>query len=249
MKNDTIIFLACFAVILFFALLFLNSACEDFVFYLTHKNPVATGYTKTEINPAKDPVQINLPDFQKMQKIQIKDKTFFINPIAKYSISAMVLSTNMDLGVWGLSREDFDYIAMIDVVLGWGEAANKTLFEKNVKKLGQKKHPDGSRMYFWRLKQGSAWSVDYMRSHTSHNHMIAATPNIMSALYCLKKYEIVKMDGYLVDIYKDGNVVAMTSVSRSDTDGTSRPRDARKAGGSCEVFYVTQIQIGNNIYK
>ena len=49
---------------------------------------------------------------------------------------------------------------------------------------------------------------------------------------------------HLVDIYTDkSELVARTSMSRTDTDPTSR------GSGACEDMYVKQVQIGNKIYK
>lgn len=77
-----------------------------------------------------------------------------------------------------------------------------------------------------------------------HTHIIPATVNVMSAMLKIKKYDTVKLDGYLVDIYTDkGDVIAYTSLSRFDTNATSR------GSGACEDMYVTQVQIGDKIYK
>ena len=66
----------------------------------------------------------------------------------------------------------------------------------------------------------------------------------MSSLLTIKKNDIVKLDGYLVDIYTDaGEIVAKTSLSRFDNNATSR------GYGACEDMYVTQVQIGNRIYR
>ena len=68
--------------------------------------------------------------------------------------------------------------------------------------------------------------------------------NVMRALSSVKTGDTVKLDGYLVDIYTDKTkLVAKTSLSRTDTDPTSR------GSGACEVMYVKQVQIGNKIYR
>ena len=249
MDKDKFIYIGTFSVLLFFILVFLNSWSEDIVFYLMNSNPKVTETAKVIPNPYIDPIQKDLPEFQKMFKLYTHSKTYFIEPKAEYSIAGRILSKNMKLGMWGISRTDFDYIALIDVVLGWNDISDIKLFEKNISYLKQRKSPDGGRYYYYYIPGNSIWSVDYVRNHTSHNHIIPATNNVMSVLYSIKKYDVVKMEGYLVDIYKDGNVVSMTSLSRSDTDGSSRARQNNQWGGSCEVFYVKSIQIGKNIYK
>lgn len=247
MKNDTILGLGLLFLIMFIFCVFLNSWGEDICFYLQHRNAVASAETGQKINLYKEPVQIDLPEYQKMFKIFTHQKVFFIEPKAKYEISGRILSTNMKLGTWGLSRKDFDHIALIDVVLGWGDVSEIKLYEENVKHLKQVKSPDGGRSYWFYLPGDSLWSPEYVMAHTSHNHIVPASTNVMSVLYKIKKYDVVKMQGYLVDIYKDGNLIVMTSLSRGDTDGTSRGYG--RGGGSCEVFYVTSIEKDGKLYK
>ena len=71
-----------------------------------------------------------------------------------------------------------------------------------------------------------------------------ANANVMGALLKVKKNDIVKIDGYLVDIYNGkGKTLGKSSLSRTDTDATSR------GYGACEEMYAKQVQIGNKIYK
>ena len=249
MNKDSIIAFATFTGCLIIFTVLLNSWSEDIIFYLTNRKSTVTETTKVKINPLTYPKQVDLPPFQKMYKIFTHQKTFFVEPVAEYDISGRVLSKNMKLGMWGFSRKDFDYIALIDIVLGWDEISDIELYEKNISRLKQERRPDGGRYYWFYVPADSRWSVPYVRAHTSHNHIIPANSNIMSVLYSIKKYDIVRMKGYLVDVYKDGDVVMMTSTSRTDTDGFSRGRNAGKSGGSCVVFYVTSIQVGDKIYK
>ena len=66
----------------------------------------------------------------------------------------------------------------------------------------------------------------------------------MGGLLHIKKNDIVKIDGYLVDIYTEkSETVALTSLSRFDTNASSR------GYGACEDMYVKQVQIGNKIYR
>ena len=88
------------------------------------------------------------------------------------------------------------------------------------------------------------WELGFVSSHISHTHLIPANPNVMGGLLAIKKNNIVKIDGYLVDIYTDkSELIAKTSMSRTDTDATSR------GSGACENMYVRQVQIGNKIYR
>ena len=115
---------------------------------------------------------------------------------------------------------------------------------KSTKTLGQARALDFHR------KGDAPWSDGYIQSHTAHTHIIPANSNIMGGLLKTKKDNIIKLDGYLVDIYTNkSEIVGRTSLSRSDTNATSRGQNGRNAGGACEVMYVTEVQIGNKIYR
>lgn len=136
---------------------------------------------------------------------------------------------------------------LMDIGIVWGDLAidKKALYKhlkfKSTKTLGQ------ARQLQVRCKKncaGMPWSIDYVDTHLSHTHLIPANPNIMGGLLRIKKNDIVKLDGYLVDIYTDkSETVALTSMSRYDRNTTSR------GYGACEDMYVKQVQIGNKIYK
>ena len=143
-------------------------------------------------------------------------------------------------------RNQFDDICLMDLGIVWGDLANdrKELYKhwkfKSHKTLGQ------ARQLEWRSKppHNTPWTLGYVSSHISHTHLIPANYNVMGGLLRIKKNDIVKLDGYLVDIYTDkSELVARTSMSRTDTDPTSR------GSGACEDMYVKQVQIGNKIYK
>ena len=135
----------------------------------------------------------------------------------------------------------------MDIGIVWGDLAkdkhklHKYWKFKSHKTLGQ------SRRLEWQSKvpyNEMYWELNYVNSHISHTHLIPANPNVMGALLTIKKNDIVKLDGYLVDIYTDkSETVAKTSMSRTDTDPTSR------GYGACEDMYVKLVQIGNKIYK
>ena len=132
------------------------------------------------------------------------------------------------------------------IYVAWGELSkNKTELYKNWTFKSQKTLGEARRLsWYCPDVRKSPWNVDYVSYHVSHTHMIPATKNVMKALSAIKKNDIVKLDGYLVDIYTDKTeTVAKTSLSRTDTDPTSR------GYGACEDMYVKQVQIGDKIYR
>ena len=229
-----LIFLICVSVVL-------NEWSEEIVFSVVNSNPKHSEISNKKINTMSDPIQVDLPEFTKMFKIYTHQKTYFIEPKAKYSISGRVLSKNRKLGPW-VTRDDHDLAIPIDIVLGWSDVSNVKLFEKNVECLNQYATRNG-RSAFAILSKGSTWSYDYLWSHASHNHIIPGSNNVMAILLKIKKYDVVKMTGYLVDVHKDGKTISRTSLSRYDDNETSR------GGGACEVFYVQSVQVGDKVYK
>ena len=226
---------------------------NELCFNLRYINASVTSYTQQQINIYQEPLQIE-PSLTKPFVIYAKNKEeYTIIPVADYTISAMVVVKNTNLWLRGIMNSDFDNIALIDFGLLCGDIATPETLK--YVRFQSKKTLDSARQLRPMPTLGNSWrdvndyfqsknlSLDYFSSHMSHVHVIPATDNIMSALMHLKKRENVKLDGHLVDIYyKDGSF-SRTSLSRSDTDQTSR------GNGACEVMYVKRVQIGNQIYE
>lgn len=227
-------------------LIILNSIIGDLKFRLQYSFPKVTEITQKTISTYNDPIQTSVKE-TKYIKTQGEKNKFALKAEAEYSISAIVLTTNSNFWFRDIMRSKFDDICLLDLGLAWGELADDPdkLYKhwkfKSIKTLGQ------SRRLEWRAKppyDDIGWNLDYVSSHVAHTHIIPANANVMGALLKIKKNDIVKLDGYLVDIYTDkSELIAKTSLSRTDRDATSR------GSGACEDMYVTQVQIGNKIYR
>ncbi|OPX30042.1 MAG: hypothetical protein B1H06_00470 [Candidatus Cloacimonas sp. 4484_143] len=80
-----------------------------------------------------------------------------------------------------------------------------------------------------------------MAGHTSNNHIIPATKNVLKAIKSIKIYDKITLDGYLVDmtgIFKSNKINWYTSKTRNDTGASAS-----------EIFYVKSVKIGENVYK
>ena len=160
-------------------------------------------------------------------------------PMAYYSTSGRTVATNH---VFSFSRWIFDDIVPFDIGLVWGDLASVDVLNKYFKFKSEKVFMSGARQLSYEVKNGAPLSGDYISSHRSHIHIIPANKNIFSALLTLKTNDLVKLDGYLVDIFvKDSHIKG--SLSDSDGNGSSR------SGGACKVMYLTKLQIGRLIYK
>lgn len=236
----------CKACLIFFIIIIFNSLLGDALFRIKYSFPHINSVSQEIINTNNDPVQINLEN-QKYIKAYGEKNIYALQPMAKYSISGLVVTKNTNFWFRDIMRNSFDDICLMDIGIVWGDLAkdkhklHKYWKFKSHKTLGQ------SRRLEWQSKvpyNEMYWELNYVNSHISHTHLIPANPNVMGALLTIKKNDIVKLDGYLVDIYTDkSETVAKTSMSRTDTDPTSR------GYGACEDMYVKLVQIGNKIYK
>ncbi len=227
-------------------LLVINSLLGDIAFRIRYSFPKISGTTDKAINTDNEPVQTNLKQ-EKFVRAYGEKNIYALKLQAEYSISGLVVAKNTNFWFRDVMRSKFDDICLMDIGIVWGDLAkdNKKLHRhwkfKSTKTLGS------SRRLSWRSKppyDKMPWSLDYVSSHISHTHLIPANPNVMGGLLSIKKNDIVKLDGYLVDIYTDkSETVALTSMSRHDIDSTSR------GYGACEDMYVKQVQVGNKIYK
>lgn len=236
----------CKVCLILLILISINSILGDILFRIKYSFPKVSETTQNVINTQKNPIQNNLTNSSYIKAYGEKN-IFILKPQAEYSIAGMVVTKNTNFWVRDIMRTSFDDICLMDIGIVWGElAADKQKLYKNwkfksLKTLGE------SRRLEWRSKVPAdtmPWSLNFVSSHISHTHLIPANANVMGALLTIKINDIVKFDGYLVDIYTAKNqLVANTSLSRTDTDPTSR------GSGACEDMYVKQVQINNKIYR
>lgn len=229
-----------------FIILIINSLLGDILFRATYSFPKVTTTTQERIKIENEPVQTKLHNAKHIKAYGEKEE-YALLPQAEYSLSGLVVAKNTNFWLRDVMRSQFDDLFLMDLGIVWGELATnqKRLYKewkfRSYKELGQ------GRRLEWRYKvpyNQLYWDINYVSSHVSHTHISAANTNVMGALLKIKKNDIVKIDGYLVDVYTSkGKVIGKSSLSRTDTDATSR------GYGACEEMYVTQVQIGNKIYR
>lgn len=88
---------------------------------------------------------------------------------------------------------------------------------------------------------GQGIDADYVISHVSNSHVIAANQSIAGALDTIKAGDVVRIDGRLVDIRMvEGNQVYTVTSSKSRTD---------QGDGACEIIYVERIKINDTSWS
>lgn len=231
----------CRICLIIFVLICINSFVGDLIFKMQYSFPHVSSFSKEQIVTKNNPLQVDLKGDKYIRVYGEKNK-YILNLMAEYSISGMVITKNSNFWFRDIMRNNFDDICLLDLGIVWGDLASdkKELYKhwkfKSYKTLGQ------ARRLEWREKP--PYNNSDIRGNIAHTHIIPANSNVMGGLLKIKKNDIVKLDGYLVDIYTDTNeIVAKTSLSRTDLDSTSR------GYGSCEDMYVQQVQIGDNIYR
>lgn len=250
---------------------------EPIIFNIKHAFPRVSAYTQEPINPYQEPIKKNIvseltrlsntyvsapesydeikqylsENQQIIDKVNLSHNSEIIEvktvekskvmllPMAEYSISGRVVAMNHTFAFF---RSDFDNVALFDIGLVFGQISDKKFIKKYLKFNSQKIYLRGSRILFVDLKENPPIPMDYISSHFSHTHIIPASSNILSALLHMRKYELIKLDGLLVDVYTKNSHIR-TSLSNTDSNETSR------GNGACEIMYVTQVQVGNRIYK
>jgi len=144
-------------------------------------------------------------------------KNFTVTARAKYHIKALVLSKHH---YWGIGNEDA--LSSYDLALGWGPMSDPIV-------INQLDFSQGGRWFNYHWNNGPPIDPSEIIAHSSNNHIIAADQNVLEAVQSFKRYDVVELDGYLVDI--QSNMQSWwwhTSLSRFDS-----------GEGSCKVFWVT----------
>lgn len=223
-----------------------NSIVGDLIFRLQYSFPKVSEKTQEIIEYQINPIQQNLNNADYIKAYGQKN-IYALKPQAKYTLAGLVIAKNNNFWFRDIMRTTFDDICLMDLGIAWGDLAqDKTKLYKHWK-FKSRKSLGQARQLEWRQKppyENGPWTVNYVRTHISHTHLIPANSNVMGGLLKIKKNDIVKLNGYLVDIYTDKNeLVARTSMTRTDNDATSR------GYGACEDMYVERVQIGNRIYR
>ena len=179
------------------------------------------------INVSTDPKQILFSGVQKVEK-DIKGGQYILSLVAEYELAGVVVSKKSYSFGWD------SQVIPIDLAIVWGRLADEEC-DKHIR------YSQSNRWFYYRYGKDCPCDNKYIINHGSNNHIIPANPNILKAVRSIKRKQKIILFGYLVHlkgVYKGKDVWWDTSLTRSDA-----------GSGSCEVFYVEKVRIGNNIYK
>ena len=141
---------------------------------------------------------------------------YTVTPLARYSITAVVLSRD---------RYRFDpaaELAPIDLALGWGPMSIASVInELNISQSG--------RWYEYSYKEPPL-EPQAIATYSANTHCLPADANVRRQLLAVQRHDLVTLEGYLVEVTGADGYHWRSSLTRDDT-----------GGGACEVMWVTSV--------
>lgn len=151
------------------------------------------------------------------------EDSFFYNnleimPQASFEIEAKVLAKK------NYSSDKESIASPVDLALGWGRMSDEAILE-NID-ISQR-----NRFYFWHVDNFLIPRKE-IEQHSANMHMIPANGEIARQLDKVKAGELIRLNGFLVNLKRDNGWYWNSSLSRNDT-----------GGGACEVVWVEDFEI------
>lgn len=142
--------------------------------------------------------------------------------VARFDATVLILSRK---NYGGLFADDFAEYSPFDLAVAWGEGAIAAVYQSV--SVSQ-----SNRFYFWKAS-ARAWEdprVRRFRYNSGNWHIVPESDAVMDDFFEVHEGDVVRMEGYLVDIKGPRNFVYRTSRKRSDS-----------GPGACEIFLVTKV--------
>jgi hypothetical protein len=143
-------------------------------------------------------------------------KGYEIEAVASYDITFRVLRTKRYFSAWGSD------LVPIDVAGSWGRMSDQAV-------LDNLSISQSNRFYFYEWQGVPPLPPAEMKAHAANMHLIAGNSDVSRTIRKLRSGQVVRMQGYLVNVTKEGGCWR-TSLSRTDS-----------GDGACELFYVNQV--------
>jgi len=143
---------------------------------------------------------------------------YTIKPLTTFSITARVLS-----------RADYRFdheagLVPVDLALGWGRMSDSAVLDKiDISQSG--------RFYYWRVNEFPIPKREIIES-SANMHLIPADANVEREIKRTRDGDIVRFDGYLVEVDGENGYRWISSLSRADS-----------GAGACELVWVEHFDI------
>ncbi|MDB6094550.1 MAG: hypothetical protein JWM32_2112 [Verrucomicrobia bacterium] len=142
---------------------------------------------------------------------------YTITPLARYSVTAVVLSRDRYRNDRGAD------ISPVDLALGWGPMSVSSVI--NELKISQ-----GGRFYEFSYSAEPPLDQRQIEIHSANTHCLPADDAVRSELLSVKRHQLVTAEGFLVEVTAADGYRWRSSLTRDDT-----------RGGACEVFWITSL--------
>ncbi|GAA5335333.1 MULTISPECIES: hypothetical protein [Thermus] len=138
-------------------------------------------------------------------------------PVARFGLEARLLAKR---------RYRFDRWAAVapwDFALGWGRMSDTAVLRRM--RIWQ-----ADRFYFYAGSGEPPIPLREIVEHSANMHLVPASPGIERAMGRVRPGQVVRLEGYLVDVYGPDGSYWRTSTTRQDT-----------GAGACEVVWVVRF--------
>ncbi len=159
-----------------------------------------------------------------------RGKTFNVKPVADYELWGLVVSKNNINALFNI-YSDKNSVNLKDICVVWGKNIENGIFrDKNIS------FSSGE----WTCY--STWNGGlngtFYPNNLSNNHLLTSDSLVQKLIRTVNIGDQIHLQGSLVDYAEVGeNNYRMTSISRDDSNQTSRSR------GACEIVYVDKFEI------
>lgn len=140
-----------------------------------------------------------------------------ITPLARYSVTAVVLSRD---------RYRFDpaaQLAPVDLALGWGAMSiSSAINELSISQSG--------RWYEYTWRSEPPLDPGTIATHSANTHCLPANATVRSQLLAVRRHDLVTLEGYLVEVTGPEGFRWRSSLTREDT-----------GGGACEIMWISSV--------
>ena len=151
-------------------------------------------------------------------------KKYLIEPVATYDITARVLLTDR------YRFSDGADLVPIDFTLGWGKMSDSGVFSHI--SLGHGFHD-----FWWYMsaqQQAEAnISTQEIIEHSANTHLIPVDNYVAGKLFQIHQYDVVRLQGYLVNVSRNDSTNWHWATSTTRTDS---------GDGACELMLVENIK-------
>jgi hypothetical protein len=144
----------------------------------------------------------------------IEHGNYKLKPLARFSVDARILHRK----VYRYDRES--KLSPVDLALGWREMSDQAVLDRL--QISQ-----STRFYWYQYHQPPPIPKEQIVSRSTNVHVIPATPEIASFCKSLRRGELVRLEGTLVEATGPEMNVWRSSLSRTDS-----------GNGACELMLV-----------